>query len=146
MLWIKTSVYFVVEISWSEWSPCSHTCGKGKRKRVMICDLDSYSDENGTPREECLKALQNEDVKDCYLQDCPGTKLLQFFFVCMDFVSIVHWWIICMLDMQSSYQTKVCSLSANQQGNNLRYLNPSGRLNGACSLSTNLVKLLEILF
>lgn len=47
----------------------------------MICDLDSYSDENGTPREECLKALQNEDVKDCYLQDCPGTKLLQFLIV-----------------------------------------------------------------
>lgn len=59
-----------VEISWSEWSLCSHTCGLGKRKRVKLCDLKtSYSDE---PREECLKALQSEQVKGCYLQDCPA--------------------------------------------------------------------------
>ncbi|KAJ7384157.1 Spondin-1 [Desmophyllum pertusum] len=62
-----------VEISWSEWSQCSQTCGKGQRKRVMMCDPESsYSDENGLPSEECLKALQNVDVKDCYLQDCPA--------------------------------------------------------------------------
>lgn len=61
-----------VEISWSEWSACSQTCGKGQRKRVMMCDLESYSDENGMPSEECLKALQNEDIKECYLQDCPA--------------------------------------------------------------------------
>ena len=41
----------------------------------MMCDLEnSYSDENGLPSDECLKALQNVDVKDCYLQDCPGTE------------------------------------------------------------------------
>lgn len=62
-----------VEISWTEWSPCSHTCGPGKRKRVMMCDLEtSYSDENGMPSEECRKALQKEEVKECYLQDCPA--------------------------------------------------------------------------
>lgn len=75
-----THVFFVflsiVEISWSEWSQCSQTCGKGHRKRVMMCDLEnSYSDENGLPSEECLKALQNVDVKECYLQDCPGTEI-----------------------------------------------------------------------
>ena len=65
-----------MEVSWSEWSPCSQTCGKGQRKRVMMCDLEnSYSDENGLPSEECLRALQNVDVKECYLQDCPGTKI-----------------------------------------------------------------------
>lgn len=64
-----------MEVSWSEWSPCSQTCGKGQRKRVMMCDLEnSYSDENGLPSDECLRALQNVDVKECYLQDCPGTK------------------------------------------------------------------------
>lgn len=42
----------------------------------MMCDLEnSYSDENGLPSEECLRALQNVDVKECYLQDCPGTKI-----------------------------------------------------------------------
>ena len=42
----------------------------------MMCDLEnSYTDENGQPNEECLKALQNDDVKECYLQDCPGTKI-----------------------------------------------------------------------
>ncbi|XP_078378251.1 uncharacterized protein LOC144661381 isoform X3 [Oculina patagonica] len=62
-----------VEISWSEWSQCSKTCGKGQRKRVMMCDLEnSYSDENGMLNEECQKALQNVDVKECSLQDCPA--------------------------------------------------------------------------
>ena len=46
----------------------------------MMCDLEnSYSDENGLPSEECLKALQNVDVKECYLQDCPGMKMHALF-------------------------------------------------------------------
>ena len=44
----------------------------------MMCDPEnSYSDENGMPSEVCQKALQNSDVKECYLQDCPGTPLSQ---------------------------------------------------------------------
>jgi len=70
----------IVEISWSEWSQCSQTCGKGQRKRVMMCDVEnSYADENGLPSDECLKALQNVDVKECYLQDCPGTNIHALF-------------------------------------------------------------------
>ena len=39
---------------------------------MKLCDLKtSYSDE---PREECLKALQSEQVKGCFLQDCPVMK------------------------------------------------------------------------
>lgn len=56
-----------VEISWSEWSQCSKTCGKGRRQRLMTCNF-----ENGRPTEECLQALQMFEVKDCYLQDCPA--------------------------------------------------------------------------
>lgn len=42
----------------------------------MMCDLESsYTDEDGMPSAECLKALQNEEVKECYLQDCPGMRL-----------------------------------------------------------------------
>ena len=65
-----------VEISWSEWSPCSETCGKGQRKRVMMCDLEnSHSDVNGLPSEKCTRALQTEEVKVCYLQECPGKNI-----------------------------------------------------------------------
>ncbi len=42
----------------------------------MMCDLEnSYSDENGMLNEECQKALQNVDVKECSLQDCPGMEI-----------------------------------------------------------------------
>ncbi|CAH3129393.1 unnamed protein product [Porites lobata] len=62
-----------VEMSWTEWSKCSRSCGKGTRKRVMMCDLESsYTDENGMPTDECLKALQNEEVKECFLTICPA--------------------------------------------------------------------------
>lgn len=59
-----------VEISWSEWSQCSRTCGLGKRKRVKLCDLKTIDYDE--PREECLRALQTEEVKDCNLQNCPA--------------------------------------------------------------------------
>ena len=39
----------------------------------MMCDLEnSYADENGMLIEECQKALQNVDTKECFLQICPG--------------------------------------------------------------------------
>ena len=42
----------------------------------MMCDPEtSYSDENGMLSEECRKALQKEEVKECYLQDCPGMHM-----------------------------------------------------------------------
>ena len=69
---------FAVEMSWTEWSKCSRSCGKGTRKRVMMCDLESsYTDENGMPTDECLKALQNEEVKECFLTICPGMNMLE---------------------------------------------------------------------
>ena len=69
LLNVSTTFFPPVEISWSEWSQCSKTCGKGRRQRLMTCNF-----ENGRPTEECLQALQMFEVKDCYLQDCPGTK------------------------------------------------------------------------
>ena len=68
--WAKAIPLFVLdmEASWSEWSPCSHTCGAGKRKRVMMCNLETDS----RPAVECLKALQTQEIKNCYIQDCQG--------------------------------------------------------------------------
>ena len=34
----------------------------------MMCDMAT----NREPGEECLKALQTEEVKQCHLMDCPG--------------------------------------------------------------------------
>ena len=69
-------------MSWTEWSKCSRSCGKGTRKRVMMCDLESsYTDENGMPTDECLKALQNEEVKECFLTICPGMNMIECFLI-----------------------------------------------------------------
>ncbi|KAK3751843.1 hypothetical protein QZH41_009659 [Actinostola sp. cb2023] len=57
-----------VETAWSQWSPCSTTCGNGVRRRVMMCvNLD-----DGPPDDECLQVLQTAEEKPCKLRDCPG--------------------------------------------------------------------------
>ena len=48
----------------------------------MMCDLESsYTDENGMPTDECLKALQNEEVKECFLTICPGMNMIECFLI-----------------------------------------------------------------
>lgn len=56
-------------MEWSQWSPCSTTCGPGIRRRVMMCvNLDE-----GPLDDECQQALQTSQEKQCNLRDCPGT-------------------------------------------------------------------------
>lgn len=63
----------------------------------MMCDLESYSDENGMPSEECLKALQNEDIKECYLQDCPGAdSQVVSLFICLFLVCSLAGLFVCL--------------------------------------------------
>ena len=48
----------------------------------MMCDLESsYTDQNGMPTDECLKALQNEEVKECFLTICPGMNMIECFLI-----------------------------------------------------------------
>ena len=62
------TISFTVVIcgNWSEWSPCSKTCGFGERHRSMDCLI---GDEKKTYNES----------KECYLNDCPAGNYSYFF-------------------------------------------------------------------
>ncbi|KAK6188476.1 hypothetical protein SNE40_004643 [Patella caerulea] len=49
---------------WSEWSPCSVTCGGGTRTRSRVCDMESY----GNLTAPCDGAA--DEVGDCHTFDC----------------------------------------------------------------------------
>jgi len=59
---------FSVKAEWSQWSPCSATCGNGVRVRVTLCtNIDDKPLDD-----DCQQILQKSEEKHCYLRDCPG--------------------------------------------------------------------------
>ncbi|XP_064643405.1 uncharacterized protein LOC135497578 [Lineus longissimus] len=55
-----------VESAWSEWSPCSVTCGEGKRTRTAFCT------DNELSLKECLKEGEaSTESGECNQSDCP---------------------------------------------------------------------------
>lgn len=52
---------------WSEWTICSHSCGKGFTERFRNCIEPQYGGKN------CNETTK--DKKDCYLKPCPGSRL-----------------------------------------------------------------------
>ena len=53
--------------SYSNWGPCSATCGGGKRKRQVRCELNGskVSDSN------CEIASKSEIIESCSSHECP---------------------------------------------------------------------------
>ena len=61
---------------WSEWTPCSDTCGQGLKSRSRTCDIPPNAENVG----ECAAAdlLQ---VEECNLGGCPGWLVCVCLFV-----------------------------------------------------------------
>ena len=56
---------FTVELSWSDWSECSTTCGKGTKTRTASCP-----DNSGN---KCLELVKDATQKSpCNKGRCPG--------------------------------------------------------------------------
>ena len=53
---------------WSEFGPCSRTCGVGYQKRKRTCT--SPSPEHGG--KDCFQFGSTEDVKECATDPCPS--------------------------------------------------------------------------
>ena len=51
---------------WSEWQPCSVSCGRGVRIRSRECN-DPEPLHGGLP---CIG--ENQDSEDCELDECPS--------------------------------------------------------------------------
>ena len=56
---------FVELTKWSEWTPCSKTCGSGERSRKRECQ-DKSRDGNNNP---CKSALFEREI--CNPESCP---------------------------------------------------------------------------
>ena len=59
----------VLEYYWSNWTPCSKTCGNaGVRRRIKVCksaSLDRFPNA-------CQALLQESEEEQCNNKSCPG--------------------------------------------------------------------------
>ena len=68
----KTSwVNLLVGITWSSWSECSATCGKGLQSRTAFCGNNQISLDNCNGDSDWLV-----ETRPCILMSCPGTVSL----------------------------------------------------------------------
>ena len=51
---------------WTDWTPCSKTCGSGERKRMRECNGDSSSRDKNNP---CKSILHEREI--CNPTKCP---------------------------------------------------------------------------
>ncbi|KAL4232485.1 Isthmin 2b [Mactra antiquata] len=65
LLWIRYCSYVIGETTeWSDWSPCSVSCGNGTRNRTRQCS-SSTSNDNIT--------CNSEETMECNMTECSGS-------------------------------------------------------------------------
>ena len=71
--------------SWSAWTACSKTCGKGIQTRTRICDNPKPAN-NGT---FCLGDGVQEQICNTSIA-CQGMQNMEKFFITLGFCSVVN--------------------------------------------------------
>ena len=67
----ETTTEVDIRAEWTEWSPCSRTCGRGVQTRTQYCGDNVIS--------TCIQAgLDSEQARWCYKQTCEGRTLCQY--------------------------------------------------------------------
>lgn len=65
----NNSQCLLLELAWSEWSPCSSTCNWGRRTRT------SYCVDNGLNLESCGEASsKRSETEACFVKLCPSSS------------------------------------------------------------------------
>ena len=63
----------MVGITWSSWSECSATCGKGLQSRTAFCGNNQISLDNCNGDSDWLV-----ETRPCILMSCPGIDSLKY--------------------------------------------------------------------